>query len=168
VFAVTPYLLDAFEPNDLRKTNWLKSNTVSGTTYFYPYKYKVRTAAPPYTEYYMVFRLAELYLIRAEARAQQNNTSGAQDDLNKIRSRAGLQNTTADTQQLLLTAIIHERRIEFMAEWGHRWFDLKRTGMSDAVLGPLKSPTWQSTDTLYPILQYELDTDPFLTQNPGY
>jgi hypothetical protein len=168
VFVITTYLFNAFESNDQRKTNWLKSNTVSGTVYYYPYKYKVRTAAPPYTEYYMVLRLAEQYLIRAEARAQQNNITGALDDLNKIRNRAGLLNTTANSQQTLLSAIQQENRIEFMFEWGHRWLDLKRTGQADAVLQPIKFPNWQSTDALYPILQYDLDTDPFLIQNPGY
>ena len=168
VFALTSYLLNAFEATDQRKSSWLKFNTITGQAYYYPYKYKVRTGAPPYTEYYMVLRLAELFLIRAEARAQQNNITGAQDDLNIIRSRAGLPNTAANTQPLLLNAIAQENRIEFMTEWGHRWLDLKRTGLADAVLQPIKSPTWQSTDTLYPILQYELDTNPFLTQNPGY
>lgn len=167
-FAATDLLVAAFESNDQRKANWLKSTVVSGLSYYYPYKYKIRTGAPPYTEYYMVLRFAELYLIRAEARAKQNSIAGAQDDLNKIRNRAGLPNTTAITQPLLTTAVEQERRVEFFAEWGHRWFDLKRTARADVILQPVKLPGWQPTDVLYPLPQYELDTNPFLTQNPGY
>jgi hypothetical protein len=55
-----------------------------------------------------------------------------------------------------------------MFEWGHRWLDLKRWQLCDAVLGPIKAPSWQTTDKLYPILQTELDANPFLKQNPGY
>jgi starch-binding outer membrane protein, SusD/RagB family len=167
-FAATDSLLNAFEANDQRKTSWLSSSVISGKTYYYPFKYKVRTGGPPYTEYYMVLRLAELYLIRAEARAQQNNITPAQDDLNKIRNRAGLPNTIAGTQALLLNAIQQERRIELFAEWGHRWFDLKRSGNINNVLQPVKAPHWQPSDALYPLPQYDLQTNPFLVQNPGY
>lgn len=167
-FAITDNLLNAFEPGDLRKTNWLKSNIVAGVTYFYPFKYKVRTGAPPYAELNVWLRLSEIYLIRAEANAKLNDLSIAKDDLNKIRNRAGLPNTTFVTQVSILAAIAKERQVELFAEWGHRWFDLKRTNMANAVLAPIKDPFWQSTDVLYPITQYELDTNPLLIQNPGY
>jgi SusD family. len=87
--------MSAFEPGDQRKTVWTNSNTVSGVTYPYPYKYKVRLgiAGAPKSEYEIILRLAELYLIRAEARTQQNVIPGAQSDLNAIRTRAGLPNT---------------------------------------------------------------------------
>lgn len=167
-FALTSSLLTAFEPNDMRKTNWTKTVTVSGQPYTYPYKYKVRAAPPPYTEYNMCVRLAEMYLVRAEARAMMNDIMGASEDINRIRTRAGLGNTTANSQSTLLNAIEQERRIEFMIEFGHRWFDLKRTGRAHAVLAPLKAPTWAPTDVLYPLQQYDLETNPVLYQNPGY
>jgi hypothetical protein len=166
-YAITTYLLNSFEPGDQRKTNWLKSNVVSGQTYYYPFKYKVRTATPV-SEYEVVFRLAEFYLIRAEAKARQNNVTGAKDDLNIIRSRAGLPNSPAATQTEILSAIEQERRVELFTEWGHRWLDLKRNNLAEIVLGPIKAPNWQSTDVLYPIPQVELDRNPFLVQNPGY
>jgi len=168
-YVLTNSLYNSFETNDARKTNWVASNTVSGQTYYYPTKYKIRTGAAPYGEYQMVFRLAEMYLIRAEARAKQNNLSGAQSDINVIRTRSGLGNTPAATQAALLTAIEQERRVELFSEWGHRWFDLKRTGRVDAVIGALKGSTfWQSTDALYPITLTDLQSNPFLVQNPGY
>ena len=116
----------------------------------------------------MVIRLAEIYLIRAEARAHQNNIAGAQSDINAIRGRAGLANTAAADQNSLLLAIEKERKLELFTEWGHRWFDLKRTNRSDAVLGPVKAPGWQSTDALYPIPFTEIQNNRNVTQNPGY
>jgi len=164
-FAATSSLLNAFETGDVRKTNWLGLRA----TYLYPNKYKARTTATPVTEYNIVFRLAEQFLIRAEARAQQNNISGCQVDLDTIRTRAGLLKTTANTQASLLSAIERERQVELFAEWGHRWLDLKRTNRADAVLLPVKGTTnWQSTDVLFPIPFNELLYNPFLTQNPGY
>src|SRR5207245_162544 len=101
------------------------------------------------TEYYMMLRLAEQYLIRAEARAQQNNLAGSILDLNVIRTRAGLQNLSASlTQAQVLRAVEQERRIELFAELGHRWLDLKRTGQATAILAPIK-PNWNSNAQLY-------------------
>lgn len=163
-------LLGAFETGDNRRVDWVTSFIVDTNEFFYSNKYKVQSGniGGPDSEYSMVLRLAEQYLIRAEARAQQNNISGAQDDLNAIRNRAGLTDTTANTQAALLLAIEQERRIEFFFEWGHRWLDLKRTNRADAVLGPLKAPNWQSTDVLYPIPQEERLANPNITQNEGY
>lgn len=157
----------AFEASDKRLTAWVKSYAYQGKNYNYPFKYKVKSNTTV-TEYLMMFRLAEQYLIRAEARAQQGNVAGAVADLNVLRSRAGLAAlpTTLDKAALLL-AIEQERRVELIAEWGHRWFDLKRTNRADAVLGAKKS-TWKSTAALYPIPQSEGFANPNLTQNPGY
>jgi starch-binding outer membrane protein, SusD/RagB family len=170
-YALTSTLLLAFEPNDQRKTTWLKSNTIAAQPYYYPYKDTSRTRASGAnaTVYNTVLRLAEQYLIRAEARARQNNITGAVADLNLIRQRAGLPALPDTiTQEACLTAIAKENRIEFFAEWGHRWFDLKRTGQADAVLSVIKAPNWQSTDALFPIPSIEIQRNPFLTQNEGY
>lgn len=175
-------LLNSFETGDQRRynRNWIDSVTISNTTYYFPYKYKINvpnsdinptTGTQNMTEYLTVFRLGEQYLIRAEARAQQNNIVGAQADLNAIRARAGLPNTTANDKSSLLTAMINERQAELFTEWGHRWFDLKRTGKVDAVMAnvtPLKGGVWQSTDQSYPIPQSDIDKMPNLTQNSGY
>lgn len=165
-YAVTDWLLNAFESNDQRKTSWLKSNTVNGQFFYYPFKYKVRSGNT-ITEYNMMFRLAELYLIRSEARTMRNNISGSQEDINIIRNRAGLPNTTASDVTALLVAIEHERRIELFAECGHRWLDLKRTDRINSALGTIKMG-WQSTDSLYPIPFSELQANTNLTQNAGY
>jgi starch-binding outer membrane protein, SusD/RagB family len=169
-YAVTDFLMNAFETGDLRKTTWTKSNTIGGQQYFYPFKYKqwFRIVGSASTESYTVFRLAEQYLIRAEARAQLNNLVGAIDDINKLRSRAGINEllNSLDQNQILI-AIGQERRTELFCEWGNRWFDLKRTEMADTILGSIK-PNWKSTAVLYPIPQSERDNNPNLSQNGGY
>ena len=166
--AISTQLLAAFDSNDNRKKSWINSITVGPKTFYYPFKYKVQATGLPVTEYSMVLRLAEQYLIRAEARAQQNNITGAQSDLNTIRNRAGLPNTPASTKLAIQDAILRERQLELFSEWGHRWLDLKRTNNADAVLGPVKTPYWQPADILYPIPQTEINNNPKLTQNTGY
>jgi starch-binding outer membrane protein, SusD/RagB family len=118
----------------------------------------------------MVLRLAEQYLIRAEANLKLGDLAGAASDINTIRSRAGLGNTPASTETDLLHAIAQERRIELFTEWGHRWLDLRRYGIVDAVLGPLKGASWNTTDQLYPIPLTQIQNDPAMShaQNPGY
>lgn len=170
---ITTDLLHAFEPNDQRFEKWIDSTRYNDIVYYFPYKYKIgigeATANGPYSEYYVVLRLAEQYLIRAEARARQNKLTEAIDDLNIIRQRAGL-GPLLDTLTLqqILDAVEQERRIELFAEWGNRWLDLKRWNRADAVLAPIKGANWQTTDQLYPIPQSELSVNPNLVQNPGY
>jgi hypothetical protein len=115
----------------------------------------------------MVFRLAEQYLIRAECYARQEKIDEAKSDLDMIRKRAGLPAETASIPDELLTAIAGERRIELFAEWGQRWFDLKRTHKATEILAPIK-PGWQPTDTLFPIPSGEILKNTALTQNEGY
>lgn len=168
-YYLTNGLVNAFDTtNDLRFKEWVSSATVLGYTYFFPFKYKVRQGSPGNVlEYYTLLRLAEQYLIRAEARARiGTDLNGAAADLNIIRSRAGLLNTTASSAPDLLEAIAHERQTELFAEWGYRWFDLKRTNTT-SILAALK-PQWQDYQKLYPIPIRELQTDPNLKQNPGY
>jgi hypothetical protein len=168
-FVLTPSLLNSFEPNDGRKAVWTDSSKVGNPQrlYYYPKKYKVRSATAK-TEYEMVLRLAEQYLIRAEARAQQNNIQGSHSDINKVRNRAGLPDTDADDPARLMKAIENERRWEFFTEFGHRWLDLKRWGKLDSVLTILKGSNWQTTDALFPLPISEIQLHPLLTQNPGY
>jgi hypothetical protein len=68
-------LVRAFEPNDARYGAWVSTVNYQGASYPFEYKYKSYTSGAN-TEYDMVLRLAEQYLIRAEARAHQNNIPG--------------------------------------------------------------------------------------------
>lgn len=165
-YVLTPSLVNAFEAGDARKAAWTTALVYNGTTYTYPAKYKSITAVN--AEYFTPLRLAEIYLIRAEARAQQNNISGAQADVSVIRNRAGLANTIAADKTSLLLAVEQERRIELNCESGNRWFDLKRTGRVNAVIGALKPALWKPTAALYPIPAAQISANPNLKQNPGY
>lgn len=162
--------VDAFEDGDNRAISWVGELVSGSNTFYYPFKFKTRFLADGETsnEYLTILRLAETYLIRAEARVQQGNISGAQEDLNAVRSRAGLAETTASDQASLLLAIEQERKVELFAELGHRWFDLRRTNRASVILSPLKAE-WQDTDMLYPIPVAEFLNNPNLgNQNLGY
>lgn len=161
-------LTNAFEASDLRKTNWTKTVASGAQSYVFPFKYQVGQGANAVTEYTMVLRLTELYLIRAEARLKQSDVNGSVSDVNKIRDRAGLAPTVATSTTDIMTAIIQERRVEMFAETGDRWFDLKRTGAIDSVMMLIKPLNWNTTDKLFPIPQVEIDRNTNLSQNLGY
>jgi len=171
--ALTSGFMDSFEDLDERRDSWTSSYAdTSGNVWYYPFKYKVKSGSIPLSEYSTVFRLAEMYLIRSEARARMGDIENAVADLDSIRSRAGIpllsQIAPAIGQDDLLVAIAKERRMELFAEWGHRWLDLKRTNNADAVLGSVKSQ-WQVYDVLYPIPQSERNKNVKLgSQNEGY
>jgi hypothetical protein len=167
-------LVNSFEPGDRRKAVWtgIYTDTIPSPDidYYYAHKYKA-FFDDPVTEYTMVLRLGELYLTRAEARVEQNNIDGGRSDLNIIRSRAGLDPTSANDKATLLNVIFQERFVELFTEWGHRWLDLKRSKKLDAVMSvvtPQKGGTWQSNWQWYPIPNDELVKDPNLRQNSGY
>lgn len=168
IYTLSLGLVNSFEQNDLRKLLWIKTVTINGISYHAPYKYRMATASSPSNEYNVVMRLAELYLLRAEARARQQDITGAVADLNRIRKRAGLTELAATSSQVeVLQAVEQERRHELFTEWGHRWFDLKRTGRAESVLRS-KWQYWKSTCQLYPIPVKQIEQNPNLQQNEGY
>jgi hypothetical protein len=173
-YTVTSFLLNAFEPGDLRSTDWVGTavihnySTNTDVTYRFPFKYKNKNVFGSTTEDYMIFRLGEQYLVLAEALAHQNKLTEALDNLNRLRTRAGLSGSTATTQTDILAAIMHERQTELFCEWGHRWYDLKRTGAIDDVMKTEKPGLWQPYAALYPIPRQETQYNPLLQQNPGY
>ena len=188
-------LLNAFEPGDNRQTDWVGSftdnSTTPATTYYFPYKYKLGNYGnASVTEYSMVLRLAEQYLIRAEAEIEQGQTAAGIADLNVLRSRARGAATLAVPNPLpplsgglsktdAMTALVQERRIELFSEFGHRWYDLKRLPgitnpsgkLADEVMPAAtaaKGGTWNDEWELYPVPLTEMEADSKLVQNPGY
>ncbi|HEX2976866.1 MAG TPA: RagB/SusD family nutrient uptake outer membrane protein [Bacteroidales bacterium] len=134
-----------------------------------------RTAAPgnlwygnmyyrnPRTDPAFVLRIAEMYLIRAEARAQLSKIPEGLMDLNAVRARAGLVPAAASTIEELLLATEQERRLEFAFE-PHRWFDLVRTVRLDDVLGVTDRTKW-----VMPIPVTEIQaSEGIIEQNEGY
>lgn len=159
---IHPTLSDLFESGDSRKSAWI--GTSAGQDFLS--KFKVRSGSG--NEYDVVLRLPELYLIRAEARAQLDNIQGAEDDINKVRQRANVGDVELVDREGALQAVEKERRLEYFGEWSHRWFDLKRTGKVNEVIGAIKPQTWKSTGIWYPIPSQERKLNIKLTQNEGY
>lgn len=167
--SLRPEFVNSFQNSDNRKQTWINSITVGAQTYFYPFKYKVGQNSTSVTEYTMIFRLSEQYLIRAEARARQNNLIQANSDVNTIRARAGLSAISISSLPQLLDSINNERKFELFTELGDRWLNLKRTNTANTVLSVVKgSSNWNTTDQLYPIPQTEILRNSSLTQNAGY
>jgi hypothetical protein len=125
----------------------------------YGIKYKDYTSG---TDRVYVLRLAEMYMIRAEAKAYANgNIEEIRDDINILRTRAGLPATVATTYDELKLVIESERRHEFAFE-SQRWSDLVRTKRATTVLGI------DEKYTLFPIPLSEMQTNTLMKQNPGY
>ena len=109
-------------------------------------------------------RLADVILLYAEALNENGNTAAALTQLNRIRSRAGLADSSATTQADVRQAIQDERRLELAFE-GHRWFDLVRTSTVNAEMGVTVSPNYH----VFPIPTSEVrSTNGVITQNTGY
>jgi hypothetical protein len=125
-----------------------------------------------------LMRTAEMYLIRAEARAEQNKFTGAnsaETDINILRANriTGYVDDTFLTKNDAITAIFQERFKELAFE-GHRFWDMKRKSMSVARL--LEDSPSVATSTLpandfrfaLPIPLTELQANKLMTQNGGY
>lgn len=167
-------VLSSFESEDARYKEWVgEFIDENGVKFHFPFKYKIGgTNNPPFSEYSMVFRLAEQFLIRAEARAHLDKLSEAISDIDVIRARAKLplirEINPQITKDELFFIIERERRVELLAESGHRWFDLKRTGRAQEVLSRHKV-RWRKEALLFPIPENELLVNHNLfPQNPGY
>jgi starch-binding outer membrane protein, SusD/RagB family len=121
-------------------------------------------------------RIAEMYLIRAEANARNStpNLTAATDDLNTLRAAriTGYTPQTFSDATALINAIMEERFKELAFE-GFRWFDLKRNNLPVNRLATDANPEWQNLPAnsplwTLPIPRYELDSNPNMVQNPGY
>jgi hypothetical protein len=156
-FAPSTGLFGAYEANDVRRT---ASIAQSGTSRYGNKWFRIANG----DDNVIVLRLAEMYLIRAEANAQLSaDAATVRADIDIVRARAGLDPlpTSVTSQTALLDAILQERRVELAME-GHRFFDLRRLGRAETLLAlPAHRVFW-------PIPQIELDVNTNLTQNPGY
>lgn len=184
----TQNLVDAFEPGDLRKVNTILESGQddggfgSGTLpespplaqpYWNKKAYTMESARVKFGtnanrwENIKIIRYADVLLMAAEA----GNESGAISStevaglINQVRSRAGLPDTNASSQNDLRDAIKHERRVEFALE-EYRFYDLVRWGDAPSVLGGLG---YQPKNALFPIPQEAIDqSGGIIEQNPDY
>lgn len=181
----TQEFIDQYEDGDLRKdltVFYQGCPDYEGKTYKSSYSntgYNVRkflvskSISPEYNTSpanFVVYRYADVLLMKAEALNELGRTTEAYESLNIVRRRAGLSDVKGLSQSDLREKIIHERRIELAFE-GRRWFDLIRLGDGTYAINFLHS-IGKSNATkerlLFPIPQTEMDANHAMTQNPGY
>lgn len=177
-YAPSSEVVEAYSENtDVRYPTYFREIAFRGTPRLVFSKYIGRGTARDNLVNFKVLRVAEMYLIRAEARARAgSNAAGASQDLNTLRA-ARISNyvPVVLTGQPLLNAIELERRKELIGE-GHRWFDLKRT-TRNLVRVDCSAPDEASCtlppdarEWVWPIPQSEIIANPNLAgqQSPNY
>ena len=181
----TQEFVDQYEEGDLRKDLTILYEgcpDFDGKQYKSSYSntgYNVRkflvpkSVSPEYNtcpQNFVVYRFADVLLMKAEALNELGQTAQAYEPLNTVRRRAGLASVANLSQDEMRDKIIHERRIELAFE-GHRWFDILRIGNGDYAVNFLHSigKTRATKERLlFPIPQTEMDANSLMTQNPGY
>lgn len=165
-YALSVNLADTFENSDTRKLNWITPIQGGENTFYRNNKYKNNLTNAD--EYSVVMRLEEVHFVLAEALTKQNKVTEAAFYVNSIRSRSGLTAIPATlTKEAFLLELMKEKRREFFAEQGHRFFDLKRNGQLQSLTAV--KPNWQQHYQVWPIPQNELILNPNLNpQNNGY
>ena len=178
-------LFNILNPDDIR-TDLLLDNeteiteqTVESEDEYVVGKYIGRDVNFPGLQDLIIFRSSEMLLVRAEARARNNNLDQAQDDIELLRSTRGSSEITPDytSVNIALEDILKERRIELAFE-GHRFLDLKRFGLPVSRI-PADTQINRGADFLaaddfrftFPIPQAEIDRNDGIDdsdQNPGY
>ncbi len=161
----------SFEPGDLRRTTWIDSTRYRGIMYYYPRKYRIGpfdtypNLKP--TQQTTILRLSEQYLIRAEARMNLNNITGAISDIKVVRNRAKLETDDAIVIDDLRRMLMNERKVELFTEQAIRWIDMVRFQVADSINSKIK-PNWQTYKNILPIPNVEMVRNPSLKQNNGY
>lgn len=160
-------LLATYETGDVRRKTWVETTRsgASGTVYR---SAKWLGTKGDFLENLPIIRAAELYLIRAEARYRTNDAAGSRSDLNALRSKRGLAAVDAGLAgEALFNQILTERRLEFALE-GHRWFDLKRNGLTITKHGTNLPVPYSDYRILAPLPQDQIQLNELLVDNPGY
>ena len=181
----TQEFVDQYEEGDLRKDLTILyegcpdfdgkryKSSYSNTGYNVRKFLVTKSVSPEYNtnpQNCIIYRYANVLLMKAEALNEQGQTAQAMETLNIVRRRAGLANVANLSQAALREKIIHERRIELAFE-GHRWFDLIRLQNGDYAINFLHSigkTRVTKERLLFPIPQTEMDANSLMTQNPGY
>ncbi len=174
------YSLTSYSPNaanDIRYKTYFSSSTSLRPGELIVAKYLGKGGAVDGLVNWKALRIAEMYLVRAEARARTGLNTQARADLKTLRDQ---RISVVDTEDLsdpakLLAAILLERRRELFLE-GHRWFDLRIAGGGISRGGDCKAPATAcslpaaSFRFVWPIPQDEIKANPTIAsqQNTGY
>lgn len=165
-YVLSSNLVTSFTAGDKRRINWIKEIGTNPSVFYRNDKYK--NVISNNDEYSVVFRMEQVYFMLAESLVRQNKTEEATEWLNKTRTRAGLSALPLNlNQEELIGELLTEKRKEFFAEQGQRFYDLKRSGKL-AVLKQHK-PNWQDFNQRWPLPLSELLLNPGLApQNSNY
>ncbi len=166
-------LEDYREKGDQRSEMFIYSNK-AGQDVAYQTKYTGRHGSY-YQDDIKMIRLAEMYLIAAEAYAEMENFPQSRhflEELRKKRMNEEYAEIDLNTKEELIDLVLTERRVEFFSEQSHRWFDLRRRGMDipKGVEGidsgtPLDFDDYRVVER---IPNTEVEQNPNCLQNPGY
>jgi hypothetical protein len=168
------------QTNDIRFSSWFKTEpllTAAGRQPRIISKYAgtaYGTAAENVADA-KVFRTGEMYLIRAEARAETGDLAGAAADINALRAAriTGYTNINYASKDAAITDVIFERYKELAYE-GHRFWDLKRRNLpverlaSDAPTSNAQVLPAGNFRFILPIPNSEIQANRLIVQNPGY
>ncbi|WP_160067328.1 RagB/SusD family nutrient uptake outer membrane protein [Sphingobacterium bovisgrunnientis] len=178
-------LWDSFDQvNDIRFENYLIDEPILASVQGKPSKIVKKYAGGEYASAnenvndLKVFRTAEMYLIRAEARAEDglvNGANSAESDLNTLRAARinGYVNQSFASKDLIIQAIMNERYKELAFE-GHRFWDLKRRGLpvqratADAPTPATATLPANDFRFVLPIPNEERLANQLIQQNEGY
>ena len=150
VYAPAGDVMTMYSDNDLRKE--ISITTLDNLNFINKYPSGQKGTDPV-----VISRLAEMYLISAEAQGVEKGLGR----LNELRQMRGLEKIFPGSENEFINAVLDERRLELLCE-GHRWYDLVRTGKAVEKLGI------KEYQTLMPIPEAERQTNRNLTQNEGY
>ncbi len=147
-----PDVMTLFEEGDLRKE--ISVTVLDNLNFLNKYP-----SGQVGTDPVIISRLAEMYLISAEAKGL---AGGGLERLNQLRAKRGLQAADPTNDRAFLEAILLERRKELLGE-NHAWYDYVRTGTAVEKLGI------QPYQTLLPLPENEMQNNELLKpQNPNY
>ena len=150
-YTVPQSFFDSWEANDNRKAR----SVISEGGYYRLNKYPAGQGG---TDPVNISRIAEMYLISAEAQGYPNGVAR----LNDLRAARGLGGASVTSAESMVNAVLKERRYELFGE-NHRWYDLVRTGKAIETLGI------KEFQLLFPIPDTEITkSKKILVQNPGY
>lgn len=168
------------QTNDIRFAAYLKDEPLlpasrSSTRLVYKYAGTAYGTPGENVANQKVFRTGEMYLIRAEARAEGNDLIGAAQDLNDLRAARinGYVPVALASKDIAINAIMDERFKELAFE-GHRFWDLKRRNLpvtrlaADAPNAAAQTLPAGNYRFLLPIPDPEVKANPMIQQNPGY
>lgn len=162
------FIYNSYKDDDIRKSVYFKNlatNTIND-------KYNLYHSSGYYGGVFIPFRLADVYLIKAEALVRENKTDLAKDVLDEFKqSRYTNPVPSPGSKDELLEEILNERKLEFYHENDKRWIDMKRLGLKynrgkiadiDFILEPYD---FRYT---FPIPKSDLKEGSTLKQNPGW